>query len=93
MELVPSDFYIFCLSTMGKTYSKEEIIVAQNGAVEQAMGKQNTAMLIIAILLGVIISIAILVYCRYRIQHWIKKKFSKTSRPQTVAGPPAASYA
>ncbi|CAH4034436.1 unnamed protein product [Pieris brassicae] len=68
---------------MGKSYSKDEVIIAQSGTVQQSMDYQTTTMLIIAVLLGVIIVFAIIVYCRHRLNKF-EKKLSRMASQQTV---------
>lgn len=60
-----------------------EVIIAQNGAVKTHMNGYNITMTITVTLLGVVILLGLIMYCRYRIRNWITKIISRnvTSNP------------
>lgn len=81
---------------MGKTFSKEEVIIAQNGAVETQVYKYNMTITIMGVFMAIVIFFGTVIYCRNRIKNWINKMMTTNAwnmqaaqRPQ----PQQASYA
>lgn len=73
---------------MGKYLSKEEIVIAQNNAIENHMHKYEVPVIATVSLLGIVIIATVWRYYRHRVKKWLNRQVSGA-----VAAMPAASSA
>lgn len=77
---------------MGKTYSKEEVVIAQNSAVETQVNQFNITLIVIASLLVIVLVTTVWLQCRRKVKKWLRKEVS-IAATKTNTSPPADSYA
>lgn len=73
---------------MGKYLSKEEIIIAQNNAVENQMHKYEMPVIIVVTIFGIIVAICVWRYYRHRIKKWMSRHVS-----DVLSASPTAAHA
>lgn len=73
---------------MGKAFSKEEVIVNQNGeqSIEHKLNQFGIMIMVITAMLTLVVAYVFMKYCRKNVQNWLRREmgFVTNQPPQVV---------